>query len=180
MEIIAIGITNLTDARYFAAMGVDWIGFDMRPESPLTTDHVVAFADWVEGPLFFLDVRGRHEQEIMAILDNFKADGLLLEEGIFSSHYTGKRIALRRNTNTFDNPADICIHSHEDWMHRTASDLVHDVEEEWVTVGGVVEYQALMSAARIAAGIVVSGSDEDKTGVKSYDNLDAIIELIRS
>ena len=64
MKIIANRVTNLTDARYFAAMGVDWIGFDMGTDSQLSIEHVIAFSDWVEGPQFYLDVRGRSEEQI--------------------------------------------------------------------------------------------------------------------
>ena len=45
-------ITNLTDARYFAAWGVDFLGFDINPESEhFSSPSIVAeISEWVEGP----------------------------------------------------------------------------------------------------------------------------------
>jgi len=45
-------LTNLTDARYFAAQGVDWLGFSLQPgdESQVSPALVSAIVEWVEGP----------------------------------------------------------------------------------------------------------------------------------
>ncbi len=53
MKIKASHITNLTDARYFAARDVEWMSFDFREKSSDYIDPMKARAmfAWVEGPI---------------------------------------------------------------------------------------------------------------------------------
>ena len=48
----ASSISNLTDARYFAAWHVDWLGFDLTPDglTILPLPEVKEIKDWIEGP----------------------------------------------------------------------------------------------------------------------------------
>ena len=48
----AAAVANLTDARYFAALGVDYLGFQLEPghEGSVTPTFVAALREWVEGP----------------------------------------------------------------------------------------------------------------------------------
>ncbi len=179
MKIIANEITNLTDARYFAAMGVDWIGFDMGLNSPLSIEHVMAFADWVEGPEFFLDVRGKSEDQIAEMLGNFQAAGLLIDEGVSLPHYAGKVIRAQEQGVSGNSPTDILICTIECWQERGQGSNLAEAEEVWVVIDNVAEHDNLKAATDMISGIVVSGGDEQKVGLKSYDDLDELIEHIR-
>jgi len=179
VKIIAIGVANLTDARYFAAMGADWIGFSMGPDSPLSIEHVMAFADWVEGPEFFLDVRGRSEDQIAEMLGNFQAAGLLSDEGVALPHYAGKMITTYAHDDTNNDPTDILIYTHRQWLERTPDVYSNVAEEEWVKACNKEEYQSLKRTTDMISGIVVSGGEEQKVGIKSYEDLDELIECIR-
>lgn len=50
-KIKAGSITNLTDARYFAAREVEWLGFDLTPGSETYIDaaQMLAIKEWVDG-----------------------------------------------------------------------------------------------------------------------------------
>lgn len=51
-KIKASNISNLTDARYYAAWYVDWLGFDLRStENTLSLAEVKAIKEWIEGPI---------------------------------------------------------------------------------------------------------------------------------
>ena len=45
-------ITNLTDARYFSAWEVEWLGFNLSQgeENAISPLQVAAMREWVEGP----------------------------------------------------------------------------------------------------------------------------------
>ena len=51
MKIKAVGITNLTDARYFAAQGASWMHLDFRATSQnyIASENAAAIMSWVEG-----------------------------------------------------------------------------------------------------------------------------------
>jgi phosphoribosylanthranilate isomerase len=51
-KVKAGNITNLSDARYCAGMGVDWLSFPAREVNPVTFKEIT---DWVTGPQFVLE-----------------------------------------------------------------------------------------------------------------------------
>ncbi len=52
-KVKAGNITNLSDARYCAGMGVDWLGFPLHTVNPVTFKEIT---DWVAGPEFVLEI----------------------------------------------------------------------------------------------------------------------------
>ena len=66
MKIKAVGITNLTDARYFAAQGAEWMHFDFRPSSPFYIESANAevIMNWVEG-IDFVGEWATHDVDIL-------------------------------------------------------------------------------------------------------------------
>lgn len=54
-KVKAGNITNLSDARYCAGMGVEWLSFPADVVNPITFKEIT---DWVAGPQFVLEVTG--------------------------------------------------------------------------------------------------------------------------
>lgn len=52
-KVKAGNITNLSDARYCAGMGVDWLGFPASGIDPKTFEEIT---QWVSGPQFLIEV----------------------------------------------------------------------------------------------------------------------------
>ncbi len=52
-KVKAGNITNLSDARYCAGMGVEWLSFPVHIVNPVTFKEIT---DWVTGPEFILEV----------------------------------------------------------------------------------------------------------------------------
>ncbi len=52
-KVKACNITNLSDARYCAGMGVDWLSFPSHVVNPTTFKEIT---DWVTGPQFVLEL----------------------------------------------------------------------------------------------------------------------------
>ena len=50
-KVKASSITNLTDARYFASKGVNWLGFNLNPdnESYIQPTLMMEIGEWIEG-----------------------------------------------------------------------------------------------------------------------------------
>jgi 2C-methyl-D-erythritol 2,4-cyclodiphosphate synthase len=179
MKIIAYGITNLTDARYFAAMGADWIGFRMDKNSPLTIAHVKAFADWVEGPQFYLDVRGRTVDEIAGMLAEIEVDGLLTTHDAIPSNYAGNIITAFADHRGSEEAGDTVVYLQNEWLEVQEHNSNVVAVDIWVVIHKTEDLKALDASLDQISGCVVLGQDEDKVGVKSYENLDEIIDSIR-
>ena len=62
------GVSNLSDARYCAGMGVHWLGFSIKPDSPnyCSPEQFQEIASWVEG---VSHVAEAHDMSIEAIED---------------------------------------------------------------------------------------------------------------
>lgn len=51
VQYFILGVTTLTDARYFSALGARYLHFDLNPKSPYALDQSAyeAIVEWVEG-----------------------------------------------------------------------------------------------------------------------------------
>ena len=60
MRIIATDVANLTDARYFAAWGVEAMAYNIDPnsENSLSPTQLKEIVDWVEGPKSMIKMEG--------------------------------------------------------------------------------------------------------------------------
>ena len=77
-KIIAQNITNLSDARYFAAWGVEYISFNTIQDSEyhIKDAAIKEIKDWVEGPQCLIEANALEFEDV--------ADGFILSN-IYSS-----------------------------------------------------------------------------------------------
>lgn len=160
-----MSINNLTDARYFAAAGCDWIGFDMSAGSPLTVEHVNAFVDWVEGPRAFIDVRGRSRSDIETLIIQLEPEGLL---------YADQRPEQFNGYGIGQWPAQDV----EAVIISRAEDLTEvNGNERWFVFNETSDLKELSSHID---GLVIRGGSEEKIGLKNYDEIDVLVEMAQN
>lgn len=179
-------VNNLTDARYFAAWGVDFIGFDINPESPafLSPPLLKEISEWVEGPQIVLEA-GKIEDEnwLLTYLEQNPTSFLQWEygygpiegfNGFEVSSLQSRNDNLRSENIVIQSTIGINAFSAEDLQYlsdiRISRSVYLDVpfsHEEWD------DFMNLN-----LDGLVLRGGLEEKTGFKSYDELDLIFENI--
>lgn len=83
-KILAGSVTNLTDARYFAAMGVEWMGFNLNPgdDTFMPPLQVQAIKEWVEGPAILGEFNLQSAAEIQRLSGDLELDAIQL--GMFT------------------------------------------------------------------------------------------------
>lgn len=71
-------VANLTDARYFAARGVDWLGFDFHQGTSTALSPVTALAikEWVEGVGFIGEFNWTGADEILQVVQQVGLQGV--------------------------------------------------------------------------------------------------------
>lgn len=200
MLIKASGITNLTDARYFAAKDVDFLGFNLEEntEGYLDPMYMKAIREWVEGPgivgeftqaplgyvreaaaFFGLDAvqvpaavhgTGLAALEGLQVIATLAAehpslDQLLQETAPFVQFF------LLDISGIID-PATGALPDQERWQKRCADYpiLIHAdlLAAQW---------PALIATLQ-PAGLNVVGGEEERVGVKSFDEIEEIFEAI--
>lgn len=81
-------VSNLTDARYFAAWGVSWMGFNLDPASGkyIQPQTLQAIRAWIDGPGIVGEFGMQTADEIMAAVDMLSLDAI--QAGVFTTAET--------------------------------------------------------------------------------------------
>jgi len=172
-KVIAQNISNLTDARYFAAWGVDYISFNTSTASPyyLDTDKILEIKEWVEGPKILLETNALEIEEIADgfILSNIYSSLPIVKESFF--RITFEDIQKGLPNGKYISPLEA---GQIDLLNQISSegllglDLFFDIANLTIDQISKIENH----------GLVIQGGEEEKVGVKSYDDLDEIYELL--
>ena len=187
MRIIATDITNLTDARYFAAWGVDGMAFNINPSAvgSLSSEKVKEIVDWVEGPATMIKMEGLDVPETFYdVLEKTDIQSLIVGPFIDASHLSNSYKTYR-----------ICT-LEDGWQdndHLILSfpyDISNITSEQSESIKKITEDKEVFLDAIFTAndldrieqlgfeGIILKGGEEEKVGFKSYDELDEILEAI--
>lgn len=80
VRVKAGGVTNLTDARYFAAWEVNWLGFALDPNADphLSPQEMMAIREWVEGVRFVGEFNLQTAAELEASIELLNLDDVLV------------------------------------------------------------------------------------------------------
>ena len=186
-KIIAADLQNLTDARYFAAWLVDYMSFNLSDPS-VNLPKIKEIMDWVEGPIFSAQYTGLEDlQSIEAQLEALSINHLILgpfaNEDLVNSDWqvtktillddevgelTSDRTYIAQSTLAFSefsqdkmNTLRKLCNSHSIYLDCGFSSAdIHGILDMGIT------------------GLVLRGGEEEKVGVKSYEDLDEILEAL--
>ena len=182
-KVKAGSVSSLSDARYFAGMGVDWLGFDVNPKSNsfVSAELHKNIAAWVSGPKRVIEIHGQIDSvSIDKILDDYQPDFIELDLGYVSQIPLGMSAFVRSGFSS------IQFEQLEKYAKRVEYLVLHIVEGDPFTeqdtlkkIASIakillsiqVDFRGSQKAIRELpiAGIALTGSHEFKTGLKSYD-----------
>jgi len=188
-NVIATDITNLTDARYFAAWGVQYMSYAIDDTHPsfIGQEGIKEIIDWVEGPINLGQLSGLSVPITAAqIYTDLGLQGLVC--GPFISADTTYTISPK----VWKEVTDISL------LEGMSEELLivklpHDADLQAVTpalkataasnevyLDGIPSVEVLASVLDSVkpAGIVLRGGEEEKVGFKSYDELDQFFEWL--
>jgi len=204
-------VSNLTDARYFAAKEVSWLGFSLEAGS---TDYIapatmLAIREWLDGVSFMGEFSFASTEDLQRAVTNYRLDGI--QVGMFTPPET--LVALHGQTAVF---REIVIRPDSDMAalrseisataHLTAASMlsflpnriswnqlqsglplrISDLRElcREFPIFLDLQWDAPSLEAALALinpyGIVLRGGDEEKTGVKSFDELDDLFAILEA
>ena len=186
-KIIAADLQNLTDARYFAAWLVDYISFDLS-DSTANLPKVKEIMDWVEGPIFSVHYSGLEDRQSMELqLEALAIDHLILgpyaNEDILNSDWQiFQTIILDDEIGELTSDCTYIVQSNKQFNHFS--------EEKMKTLINMCNAHSIyldcgFTSADVdeilnigVTGLVLRGGEEEKVGVKSYEDLDEILEAL--
>lgn len=169
-KFFAKNISHLTDARYFAAMGVEWMGFEINSETGLSRVAFDAIIEWIEGPKIAVSTEGVIEgySNILSLIDGDHIDHIIelpIEQFIELENTLLAEVVILKADNNI-RPTEIEKH-----LKKTSKELY--LESNFSNA-------ELISITKNAPqlGIVIQGSQEEKIGFKSYEELDELFEAL--
>jgi len=200
MLIKASGITSLTDARYFAAREVDFLGFNLEEntEGYLDPMYMKAIREWVEGPQIVGEFTAAPLSYVREAAAFFGLDAVQVPAALHGADLTALAgltviAALEGGDPEIDRllqetgphvqyflidiskivePATGALPDLERWKKRctTYPVLIHAdlTADQWPN---------LLNALQ-PAGLNLAGGEEERVGVKSFDEIEAIFEAI--
>lgn len=207
LSVKADAITNLTDARYFAARGVDWMGFVLEEgnENAVSKEQFTSIREWVDGVKFVGEFDLTPAEEILALSKELNFDTAQI--GMFAERdplMKLKDLAVIKEvviTETMEE-TDILEHfldyspfceyfllnlrkSGIVWSQIESKELYPLTMFQNLCKHNKVFLDIEMSTANLPSiigtlqphGLCVSGGAEEKVGFKSFDELDEIFDL---
>ena len=204
-KIKASHITNLTDARYFAAKEVEWLSFNFaeKTDNYIEPMRARAMFDWVEVPHIVGEFDGFDAESVNFYAENWGLKavevGAATEVFDLKSDYILKKISvnpattaeiLRGQLTPFVNIIAAFEIDFED--HKiTFSDLkngkyplsIDDLSvlfQDFKIILSIdfqlVELENILDLSPF--GLALKGGEEERVGVKSYDELDEIFDKL--
>lgn len=204
----ASSVSNLTDARYFAAWHVEWLGFDLTYEGlktlPLT--EVKEIKDWIEGPKIVGEIDVLDVTESQQIIDFLALE--YIQVGMFApvEHLNSLNVSsiikeviiepttttaeLKSHLNTYFDYVDYFLINFDknsiDWESLQSSDLLNTSHLKQICEQYEIfisfDFNANNTSELITnlnpLGISVKGGIEEKVGFKSFDELDEVFEFL--
>ncbi|HMG16759.1 MAG TPA: hypothetical protein VK590_14990 [Saprospiraceae bacterium] len=195
-QVLADKLTHLTDARYFAARGVDILCFSIPEEQALDKAlmSIHAILSWVEGPKIYLRPGFRSTEEIISLCNDLNPEAIIVP-------YLGE--AIEKDLLNCKLVLDLIIES-EDFV-ETGLELIYnanpdgiiceirnkkDLYSSWLlsflsSVPKEIVIFIKLSFAYVdplsllelpIQGIAIEGSLEEKLGLKSFDKIDSLLD----
>lgn len=186
-------VTNLSDARYCAGMGVDAIGFRLEEGQPgyVTPTVFHGITEWLAGVALVGEFLGQDAAQITEIAKEYALDYVQIDHAdlVPELQTLSAKLILRvqpeqMDANTLeslksvaDQVAFILVEPEADYSQPdllgtlAASDLP-------LVIGFDVEEQRLDELKAGFKGIALKGTEEEKPGFKDYDELMDILEAL--
>ncbi|MEO1262951.1 MAG: hypothetical protein AAFZ15_29350 [Bacteroidota bacterium] len=207
IKVKAGNITNLTDARYFAAREVEWLGFPLGTgKGMIEPIKVKAIAEWVDGVQIVGEFGFASFEEIKQVSEAINLDavqvGMFISlddiselEGltVIKEVVAGIELSATEMEDHLDAYADHCdffllnFSSAGHTWHEVASGHPYPIDflkklcqrhPVILHLDCPVEDVPRMITEINPFAISLSGGEEEQVGVKSFDDLDEILDVL--
>ncbi len=180
-ELFASKITNLTDARYFAAFMPTYMSMPVSKPSDEVLSHMADIMNWVEGVTWLLEVD--HLTHDIAAFSALPFQGTLYRGPDKLSDHSAKFVdpgmdLITARDNGYLSGADQIILP----TTTTSADVerISNVLDKplWLRVADLSQWERMLPVRSLLQGVVVEGGQEEKVGFKSFDTMDQLLEEV--
>ena len=173
-------ITHLTDARFFAAYNVDYIGFCFDPQSKsyITPDMANAIRGWVTGPKIVAEFAHQDAENLKNIVDYTQPDAVQVTAAEWP--------ALRETLEALNKPVIIAFDADEMPVAQKGNIIYYLMPTVMPIPEGIAPAECMFELSEPyidfdfppGTAIHIKGTPEDATGIKAYDAIADWLEAI--
>ena len=173
-------ITNLSDARYCAGMGVDMLGFNVveGQDRYITPKQFQEIRGWITGPLVVAQIYGLTSADALpAILEQYRPDLLELgEEELARLESLPLPFILNIEAQQTDQP----FSTKPAYIQILPGNSVSEASiPVIVTISSLNQLENVLNTEGVG-GIALHGGQELRPGLKTYDELADILEALET
>jgi phosphoribosylanthranilate isomerase len=206
-KVKAGSITNLSDARYFSALGVSWIGFALEEDSSKAIDPktVNEMLEWLYGPTITGEFTNKPMREVNHLVAYLQLGAVQLGPAYSAEdcHEAAvpviKEVALTHET-TYQQLTDTLTEYYNSATYFLLNGRSHNIGWNQLRDGHPADTDQLRYLCQQfpvlldlpfsdetvldvleeiqPAGINLTGGEEIEVGVKQFDELDAVMEKL--
>jgi phosphoribosylanthranilate isomerase len=180
-------ITNLSDARYCAGMGVDMLGFSVDGNQAISFEKFKEINGWVTGPEIVLEISS--PSDLNNLLTRFFGQYIELNASLIHllPALNEYGIIARCKIDEWENVKDVCKASGnqlkfvliENYSSADSKALQEIASQYAVLIELKDSSLDLDDLLKLPIeGIAVSGSEEVRPGLKDYEQLAAVLEKL--
>lgn len=179
-KILIRNITNLTDARYFAAMEVDWISIRLS-DDPATFARWHNLREWISGLKLAAEIATTDESLIAKSIIDANPDGIISDDpGII--HLTGGIELFVTSGNIIPGWKDdlfiqilpLELYKGSNSFPAQLSERIY-LEAEWT-----LEMIEQIRSSKFGGGFSFPSIAESVNGMKDYSAMDEMIDVIKN
>ena len=167
-------ISNLSDARYCAGMGVEMLGFLLDTEEAISIADVKEITSWIEGCKYVAEFKTSALQEIEELMQDFPFDYVQVQDQslIPSLQEKGVKIIVQCDAKEVESMKSVdyvLLKEPLDKLPTTENPILYE---------GDMDSQPLEQIVETVAGVNLLGSEEIRPGYKDFDELADILESL--
>lgn len=178
-------VTNLSDARYCAGMGVNVLSFcvDATAESFVAAEKFKEIKGWLAGIDLYIESQTSNMEEILTLKNQYEADGVVISDVHLLDELKNAGINYLLRVSDLSNIGNF-VADNEPVLLSIENDLSEELES-------ALQHQAAILSSNLSTeqllelidnetikGIELKGGEEERPGFTDFDTLMDILEAL--
>jgi len=180
-------ISNLTDARFFAAYMPQYMSMPLPNFEPVAIKRFLTIKEWIEGVSWAGEVSGTFNEESLVTLNQIGIDTVVIQannllQAPLPSHIKAM-LSISQESLSHAKEADLSLYTQLILPPGCELGLIQELQAQahipiWCRVENIENWISLLPLVELIAGVVLQGGDEDKVGYKSFEDKSMLLDKI--
>jgi len=182
LKIKAGNISHLTDARYFAAYGIEWMGFNFKSNDPqkIEIETAITIIDWIEGPEIIAEFDALDLDYIFQICNQLQINNIQLPIEYFTNDLSDYEVLWKgsiEKVNQIESISNQFLIENVGDINALKNSLQKNANVIVSLDDNLEKSKSILNLPTLKV-IEICGSSEDEIGVKAYDAINDLFDFL--